>query len=225
VIAVTFDDELDLVAAPPLSTTPEKPRGWVEEPRMGGWSATLVPRRLIMWLAPPIFFPLLALYAFSLGVAMHSFVVTAAVIVSFLAALGAALAYRLRRWSFAFEGGRFRVNARGRHEDIALDEILRFVAELPPRKTRGNFQLRVLRTNARSTSVPLFVESADEAQFIADRANALLASGGRAGSFGYRGEQVRVAEDEPRVRVDVAEDEPVSEDATPSGRARASQLR
>jgi hypothetical protein len=161
-----------------------------------------------------------------LGAARQSFVLPILAIAALLLFGGALLAYRLQRWSFAFEAGRFRVNARGLHEDIALDDILGFVAAPVPTKeplqlkTAGGFQLRVLKTNGESTSVPLFVTDASEAQFIADRANVLLASGGHEGTFGYRGEPLRVETDEPRVRVALGEEEPASEEAPSSAATR-----
>lgn len=45
------------------------------------------------------------------------------------------------------------------------------------------------------------VDGEDEAQFVADRANAVLAADGRLLEQGYRGARYRIAVDEPRTRV------------------------
>jgi hypothetical protein len=52
----------------------------------------------------------------------------------------------------------------------------------------------VVRTDGGRVRVPLVVEDADEAEFVAGRANALLATDGRTIGGDYRGERIRVAE-------------------------------
>jgi hypothetical protein len=215
VIAVTFDDEPKPTDRAPLSTTPKKPRGWVESARMDGWSATLTPSRRFAFALPFLLVPAFG-YVALLGLVAHSVVLGAALVAALAWFLSWIIAYQIQRWSFAFEGGRFRVNARGTRHDLALDDIVGFVAHGQDKKADFRaaraFQLHVLRKNGEFTPIPLFVDDAAQAQFIADRANALLASGGREGNFGYRGEPLRVEAEEPHVRVAPAEEEPVSED-------------
>ena len=50
--------------------------------------------------------------------------------------------------------------------------------------------------------VPLFVEGPDEARFVAERANALLATDGRTIAGDYRGQHVRIADTEPHTRIE-----------------------
>jgi hypothetical protein len=121
------------------------------------------------------------------------------------------LALQRRRSTLVIENDRLRLEGRGPPIDIALDDVLEFVAELPssarePRNPRGDYRLLVLRAKSEALAVPLFVKDAAEAQFIADRANSALAARGRDTSAGYRGEHTRVEVDEPHVRVDAGEE-------------------
>jgi hypothetical protein len=199
VIDVAFEDERNV--GPALSSTPKRPRGWSEDARPDAWRATLRPdmRRLLILtaLSLPYWFARIVLAARS--------VADIAMFIAFLAVItlyGTLL--RRRQWTFAIEGGRFRVDAAAVHQDIALEEILRFELEKTRKEDqlltpRGGalYQLSVHRTAAPPISVQLNVESADEAQFIVDRANAVLASGGHIVDAGYRGERIRVAVEEP----------------------------
>ncbi len=122
-------------------------------------------------------------------------------------------------------------HARGHLTDMALAEIQRFDVVSRSEKrdpkakaadARARFQLVVSGTNGERTRVPLFVGSSSEAQFIAERANAMLASDGRTVDGDYRGQHVRVAEIEiAPTRVDEGPNEEVDEadtDAEPKRR-------
>ncbi len=192
-----------------LSSAPKRPQGWRETARADGWRGALVPSSRPLWFggfALAWAFFRLALTARS----TTSLVVTTSLVLAFFIYVGV---MRKRRWSFAVEDGRFRADARGDHYDVALEEILRFEAEksrrggddsLSPQKL-APFQLVVHRAAGDKLRVPLFVDDAGEAQFIADRANDLLARGGRIVDQGYRGERVRIAIDEERPRADAVD--------------------
>jgi hypothetical protein len=138
----------------------------------------------------------------SLGAAAIGGPVAVAVALLAMAAVFAWTAYQnARPWTFAIEGGRFRAEARGHRTEIPLEDVQRFsVAAVSPKTkrkaadARARFELVVSRTNGERVRVPLFVEGPHEAQFIADRANALLATDGRTIDGDYRGEHVRVGE-------------------------------
>ena len=206
---MTFDDEHPPLDRPPLTTTRRKPPGWVEEALVAGWRAALAPSRRFLWVVPLASVPLLLVV---LAHATRGIAISALEVLALVVMAATFSAYHLRRWSFAFENGRFRVDARGLHEDIGVEDILGFIVEAPPKKrdltspwTAGAFQLRVVRLDERRITIPLFVRSPAEAQFVANRLNQVLASGGRRGNFGYRGEPLRVAAEEPDHRVDATE--------------------
>ena len=149
-----------------------------------------------------------------------------AVAVAVMGALFGWVVYQAsRKWTFAIEGGRFRAEARGHRTDIPLEQVQSFavVAVSKKRKRAARdgpalFDLVVLRTNGEKVRVPLFVDGPDEAQFVAERANALLATDGRTIDGGYRGQHVRVADTDPRTRVEddvPVEAEPVEDPLEP----------
>lgn len=201
VIPYVFDD----APLEALSTTPRKPRLWVEDARTSGYTATLEPSLRWLWYTLPLIVLLsasgsrLSLSGATLGGTTGLVLAVGAMV----AVIAWAWSQSARRWTFSIEGGRFRAQARGHVTEMALEEIQRFdVASRSEKQKvkaadeRALFQLVVSRTNGERTRVPLFVESPSEAQFIAERANAMLASDGRTIDGDYRGQHVRVAETE-----------------------------
>lgn len=176
-----------------LATAPRSPARWKEEASPTTWRARLEPNAGALWLFP------LGAVLFGLFTEMRhvhdlteNHALLAAVFTPLLFAVAVITLLRYRRpWTFSIEGNRFRASAWGASYDIALGEILRF----EPAKTRSlaRYELRVHRAEQATLRVPLFVAADAEAQFVADRANALLATGGRTTSEGYRAEHVRVA--------------------------------
>ena len=184
---------------------------WVEDARANGFVATLKPSVRFVGYALALTLGLLLIGSRAmLGAAAIGWPVGVVLAAVALAVAFGWSAYQSgRQWTFAFEGGRFRADARGHHTEVPLEDVQRFsVAAVSP-KTKGkaadaraSFELVVSRTNGERVRVPLFVEGPHEAQFIADRANALLATDGRTIDGDYRGQHVRVAEDVAPVRVE-----------------------
>ena len=208
VIAIDFDDES--IPGDPLSKTSKKPRRWAEDARPDGFTATLNPtlRQFWFWAALPFMLlvvPRGILVGGALG-GLIGFAVAAAAMSAFLGWV----AYQAgRKWTFAIEAGHFRAEARGHRTDIPLEDVQRFAAVAVSTKrrrltrdARATFDLVVVRTNGERVRVPLFVEGPEEAQFIAERANALLATDGRTIVGDYRGQHVRVGDTDPHTRVE-----------------------
>jgi hypothetical protein len=190
VIEVSFIDEL---ATATLSTTPRRPRAWSEEPEARGWSATLTPSNRRLWamaLVLPFAFARMTLLQGRRGGLNDAFFLVSLALVATMGVLTGL--FHKRAWTFTFRDGRFTADARGQHFDVGMDEILRFTTEKALRRFVP-FELVIHRTEQAPSRVPLHVDSAEEAQFITDRANAVLANNGRGIEPGYRGERVRVA--------------------------------
>ncbi len=186
-------DDAPLVS---ILTTPRKPRQWREDAQRTAFRATLQPSMRRLWLAIPFVLVIsliqlarLALVGLALGGVPGAVLAVAA-----LCAVAAwAISHQARRWTFAIEGGHFRADARGHHTDIPLDLIQSFAVSPPPKRERkaadaaARFDLVVRRTDGGRVRVPLFVQDTDEAQFVAERANALLATDGRTVGGDYPG--------------------------------------
>jgi hypothetical protein len=239
VIPYDFDDA-PLV---PIATTPRRPRHWREDAQLTAFRATLRPSMRRLWLALPlalaVFLAQLAHFAL-VGLALGGVPGAVLPVVALCALAAWAISQQARRWTFAIEGGHFRAEARGHDTDILLEQIQSFAVSAP-RKNRerkaadaaARFDLVVLRTDGARVRVPLFVEDADEAQFVAERANALLATAGRTIGGDYRGQRIRVAEVDAAVepgtavRVGDLEDDvvPPSEDTAAIDAPRAARRR
>jgi hypothetical protein len=201
----------DTQSPTPLSTTPRRPPGWKEEPGAASWHATLRPGRdhVVALVGGFAYFGLLAGVK---GVVIGG-------VVGLLLTILRGVGKRKQRCSFAFEGGCFRAETGGQRYELPLEAIVRFDAKRSADRDRRFFTPYYLSARLGDheppLDVPLTVDNDAEAQFVADRANALLASGGRSDAFGYRGEQLRVAEEPPRTRVslDAAESEELEDDS------------
>jgi hypothetical protein len=181
----------------PLSVAPRRPEGWTEAPRIDGWTASLrPPRTRLVGLSVIVVFILAhgAIGARS-GIDMAIRVagtVVFALVASFLA---------LRRWRYALDATAFRADALGVHVVIPTDQILRFSARSRPGnrgrgERHGSYELVVHLVDQAPRCLPLAVVGEDQAQFVADRANAVLAAGGRVVEHDYRGARIRVAMEE-----------------------------
>jgi len=199
VIPYEFDDA-PLV---PISTTPRKPRQWNEDAQPTAFRATLQPSMRRLWLALPLVLLISLVQAgrmATVGAALGGVPGAVLAVAAVCAVIAWAISQQARRWTFAIEGGHFRAEARGHHTDIPLDHVQSFAVSLAPKRERkaadagARFDLVVLRTDGGRVRVPLFVGDADEAQFVAERANALLATDGRTIDGDYRGQRIRVAE-------------------------------
>lgn len=213
VVPYTFDD----APIKELSMTPTKPRAWVEDARTNGFVAMLKPS--VNWLSLTL---ALALGLVIVGpqvlhggppVEMGGVLIIALEAAALVAGLGLVTYRGARQSTFAIEGGRFRAEAKGHHTEVALEDVQRFFVVAASAKTTRRsvyasapFELVVGRTNGEKVRVPLFVATPHEAQFIADRANALLATDGRTIDCDYRGRHLRVRgsdrEVAPPVRVE-----------------------
>ncbi len=198
-----------------VSKTPKKPRGWVEDARTNGFTATLRPNMIWLWYTLPLMLLLGGTRVAISGALLGGAIGLVLALVALAALMGWLVSQSVRRWTFAFENGRFRADARGHSTDIALEDIQRFDVDRrsPKRKTktsdaRALFELVVSRTNEERVRIPLFVDSDDEAQFIAERANTMLASDGRTIAGDYRGQHLRVAEgDGVRTRIEMEQEQ------------------
>jgi hypothetical protein len=223
VIDVSFDDEEPL---PPALAPPTRPRSWREQAGPEGWRGAFRPRVQLIWYFLPSW--LLLQTIFFVRFVRPVVAVAPAVLLFAISVLAISYLFRrVSRWSFRFEDGRFHADGDRAHHDIALSSILRFSAERTTTRNETRFfapfQLTCHLNDGRKIWVPLFVKDAGEAQFVADRANAMLASGGRDVSGGYRGEHVRVAVDDvgpsTATTKGYEEDDGEEDDATSRGRA------
>jgi hypothetical protein len=199
VIPYDFDD----APLAPMSTTPRTPRQWREDAQPTAFRAILQPSMRRLWLALPLVLVVGVIQLARIAVAGLALGGVPGAVLG-VAALCALVAWgfsrQARRWTFAIESGHFRAEARGHHTDIPLDQIQSFAVSPPLKRGRkaadaaATFDLVVLRTDGGRVRVPLFVEDADEAQFVAERANALLATDGRTIDGDYRGQHIRVAD-------------------------------
>jgi hypothetical protein len=197
VIPYAFDDAPLQV----LSKTPKKPGRWSEDARSDGFTGTLLPSTRWLWSLPLLLLVLNGARVALTGAATRDVPSLLLLVAAMVAVPALAISRGARRWTFSIQGGRFRAEARGHVTDIPLEEIQRFDATPISAKRKPNmtdagtrFQLVVSRTNGERTRVPLFVDSADEAEFIVERANAMLATDGRTIGGDYRGRHVRVGD-------------------------------
>lgn len=220
VIEISFDDELPVRVDEAIPAASKKPAGWREEHRPDGWRGTLSASTRSKVIAPLLGFlgaagSSAAMQCGHRGFAALTWSSLGIETLGIFAVLSYGLFLQLRTWTFTFEGGRFRADALGEHVDVALEDVLHFrsqtvvrtkdAARLAGSFWRSSFQLRVTCAGGSILRVPLFVSSAAEALFIAERASALLASGGHEVGGGYRGEQVRIAVDDEAVVAPEAE--------------------
>lgn len=196
---VFVDEEMEERAAPGAP-----PAGWVERPRIGGWIATFRPpvtgpsplvRAAQVVLALPVLAFGFTYFAMLGGGLLGRPGLVAGPVITMLLAW---LAYRRRRESrsstFAIGDGRFR--ARG--HDVPLDDITRFTVVRYPSTPHleERFSLQVVRRSALPHLVPLRAQASDAA-FVAARLNEVLAAEGRVDvGGGYRGERLRIADDD-----------------------------